>query len=96
MVQVTTWSRRIPDFTPGRWVQLGKPSLINFWMTGLPGGKMYISRTTPYIRYESCKVKFENYATTWIDKSQLEIPRGLGADGWIKALFGQRRIKQPS
>ena len=93
-VQITSWCGSGPvDFRPGRWVQLGAPTRLNFWLTGLPGGKLYGQREFPFVRYEPCSVRFEHHATTWVSAEQLECPRGFGPDGWIKAMFGQRRIQ---
>jgi hypothetical protein len=93
-VQITTWSRRPRDFAPGRWVQLGAPTRLNFWLTGLPGGKLHVQARFPWVRYEPCAVKFEQHTTTWVSCDQLESPKGFGPDGWIKAVFGQRKIRQ--
>ena len=40
-IKVTTWANGDRDFASGRWVQLGAPTLLNFWLTGLPGGSAY-------------------------------------------------------
>lgn len=96
MKQITTWAPRgtTPTFVPGRWVQLGAPTILNYWLTGLPGGKVYFSKTWPFVRFERNQTCFDNHATVWIDPAELEVPSGFGPDGWAKALFGQRRIKE--
>lgn len=92
LVQVTTWARDSRDFAPGRWVQLGSPTRLNFWLTGLPGGKIQGRSGFPWVQWVPCDVKFEQHTTAWVPQHQLAAPRGLGPDGWVKALFGQRRI----
>lgn len=92
LIQVTTWSQRERDFTAGRWVQLGPATRLNFWLTGLPGGKIVSKQSFPWIRYEPCRVRFDQHTTAWLPQHRVSIPRGLGPDGWVKALFGQRRI----
>lgn len=94
MKQITTWADAgiEPDFKPGRWVQLGKPSLLNFWLTGLPGGKIYFQSSWPFARYVPNTVPFSNYKTGFIDEARLEFPKGMKADGWVKGLFRQRKI----
>lgn len=93
VIQVTSWANGDRDFTPGRWVQLGPATRINFWLTGLPGGKMHIDSKFPWIWYERCDVGYDQHTTVWIDSNKLRAPSGLGADGWIKSLFGQRIIR---
>lgn len=95
MVKITTWASRgvEPDFNPGRWVQLGSASWINFMLTGLPGGKIFPTRKFPWFKFESPNTPFLNHKTIIINPNQLEWPRGFGPDGYIKGLFGQRRIK---
>lgn len=92
LIQITTWADEgiDPDFTPGRWVQLGKPTLLNFFLTGLPGGKVYFSNTFPFVRFEKSKVVFSNHKTTTICSTKVAVPSGFGPDGYVKALFGQR------
>lgn len=92
-IKVTTWANGDRDFASGRWVQLGAPTLLNFWLTGLPGGKIYRKSSFPWIRYESCDVEFDQHTTIYIATDRLKRPSGAGADGWIKSLFGQRIIK---
>jgi hypothetical protein len=82
-----------PDFNPGRWVQLGHPTMLNFFLTGLPGGKFYVTKNFPYIEYHPSKTPFKNHKSTMVDKNQLEWPRGFGVDGFVKGLLGQRKIK---
>lgn len=93
-VQITTWAPEgtTPTFVPGRWVQLGRPTLLNYWLTGLPGGKVYFSKSWPWVRYERNRTRFDNHATAWIDPAALTVPSGFGADGWVKTIYGQRRI----
>lgn len=91
MIQVTTWAESgiTPDFRPGRWVQIGRPTYLNFLLTGLPGGKFYF--TKPY--FKSSNVPFSNHATAFVDKSELQFPKGFGLDGFIKGLLGQRKLR---
>jgi hypothetical protein len=92
---VTTWADHgiEPDFNSGRWVQLGRPSLFNFFLTGLPGGKFYIVKKFPWIEYHSSKTPFKNYKSIMIEENRLEWPSGFGVDGFVKGLLGQRKIK---
>ncbi len=92
---VTTWADHgiEPDFNSGRWVQLGRPSLFNFFLTGLPGGKFYIVKKFPWIEYHSSKTPFKNHKFIMIEKNRLEWPSGFGVDGFVKGLLGQRKIK---
>ena len=92
---VTAWADRgiEPDFNSGRWVQLGRPTLFNFFLTGLPGGKFYVTKNFPYIQYHPCNTPFKNHKSVMIGKSQLEWPSGFGVDGFVKGLLGQRKIK---
>jgi len=92
---VTTWADHgiEPDFNSGRWVQLGSPSLFNFFLTGLPGGKFYIVKKFPWIEYHSSKTSFKNHKSIMIEKNRLEWPSGFGVDGFVKGLLGQRKIK---
>lgn len=94
--QITTWASRgkTPTFVPGRWVQLGRPTVLNYWLTGLPGGKIYARKCWPFFEYVPNRTEFANHATMLIDCDQLETPSGWGPDGWVKGLFGQRRIKE--
>lgn len=94
MAIVTTWADRgvEPDFTSGRWVQLGRANWLTFYLTGLPGGKVYTTRSFPFLRHEANKVDFSNHRTEDIDSSRLVFPWGFGVDGWIKGLLGQRRL----
>jgi hypothetical protein len=93
--QITTWADKgiEPDFSSGRWVQLGPPTLMNWWLSGLPGGKFYFNKSWPWFTWIANQSDLANYATTMIDQSRLEWPYGWGLDGWIKGLLGQRRIK---
>jgi hypothetical protein len=92
--QITAWAPKgvEPTFAAGRWVQLGKPTLLNYWLTGLPGGKIHFSRAWPFVRYESNRTSFDNWVTGRIYTPALITPSGLGPDGWAKALFRQRRL----
>lgn len=94
-MKVTTWAPKgvKPDLKSGRWVQIGGPSLLNFWLTGLPGGKMFLSSRFPFFSYRKNDADFDNYLTVDIQENMLQLPRGFGPDGYIKALFGQRRVK---
>ena len=52
MVQVTSWADKgiTPDLNPGRWVQLGDATPVNFLKTGLPGpndGNQWHDKTSP-------------------------------------------------
>lgn len=94
LVLVTTWAPNNRDFNPNRWVQLGGPTILNYILTGLPGGKIYVNKTFPYIRWERPTTTFRDHTSTYIDRSRLRIPSGFGPDGWIKGLLGQRIIKQ--
>lgn len=75
---------------PGRWVQLGAPTKLNYWLTGLPGGKVFFSKAWPFVRFERNRTCFQNHATIWVDASSLKIPSGFGPDGWVKAIYRQR------
>ena len=92
---VTTWAGHgiEPEFYSGRWVQLGRPSLFNFFLTGLPGGKFYIVKKFPWIEYHPSNTPFKNHKSIMIEKNRLEWPSGFGVDGFVKGLLGQRKIK---
>jgi len=93
-VQVTSWSSTGDvDFKSGRWVMIGKPSRLNFWLTGLPGGKLHVTKTFPFFRYERSSIKYEQHKTTWVSVDSLKVPTGIGPDGCVKALFNQRIIR---
>lgn len=87
MRRVTSWAETgtTPDLNPGRWVQLGDATRVNFWRTGLPGGKV---QTNP-LRYESSNVPFTNSITGQVPASSLRWP-----SGWEKpkGILGQRQI----
>jgi hypothetical protein len=95
MVKITTWASIgiEPDFNPGRWVQLGSASWFNFLLTGLLGGKLVPTENFPWFKYQCCNTPFSNHKTIVVEDSRLEWPCGFGPDGYIKGLFGQRRIK---
>jgi len=92
MIQVTSWADRsdYPDLTPGRWVQLGGPTLVNYWLTGLPGGKIVAQKSWPYFRYQKNRSDYSNYITALVEDNSLSWPKS--PDGFIKGLFGQRQI----
>ena len=82
-----------PDLNPGRWVVKGKASRLNYARTGLMGGdlkvgKWYNPKTWSYTNSAS----FKNAITAQVPRSSLQTPKGFGPDGYIKALFGQKRV----
>ena len=92
LVEVTSWADEgiTPDLNPGRWVQLGGPSRLNFWRTGLPGPKL----TFNPLSISRSKVAFDNHVTGMIERRSLQWPSGgVGGIEWIKGFFGQRIIK---
>ncbi len=90
--KVTTWAEAgiTPDLTPGRWVQLGEASKLNFWKTGLPGPKAFSQSKFPYFRIEGPKVPFTNSVTAEVPTASLQWPTGFER---LKGLFGQRQIR---
>jgi len=90
--RVTSWADEgiTPDLNSGRWVQLGEPTKLSFWMTGLPGPKAWIGKKFPFIRLEKSKVPYNNSVTADIPASQLQWPSGW--EKW-KGMLGQRQIK---
>ncbi|MEJ2066352.1 MAG: hypothetical protein P8X74_24240, partial [Reinekea sp.] len=95
LITVTSWADKghVPDLKPGRWVIKGKASALNFLKTGLNGPKVDIMKKFPFVKFQRSKASFKNSITGSIPSSKLEVPKGFGPDGWIKALFGQRKIK---
>jgi hypothetical protein len=91
-LQVTSWASRgaTPDLAPGRWVQLGGPTRLNFLKTGLIGPKAYLSDRFPYLRLSRSNVPFSNSITGKVPSSSLSWPTGIEA--W-KGLLGQRILK---
>jgi hypothetical protein len=91
LANVTSWADTDidPDLTVGRWVQLGKPTLLNFWLTGLPGGKFYFTDSFPFIKYVKNQASFTNHIHGFV---MVRWPTGFGPDGYIKGLLGQRII----
>ena len=98
LVQVTSWAGQglDPDLNPGRWVQIGGPTVSNFIKTGLWGGKFEFgfTRSFPWIfRWTSSNVPFSNYITEFVSTTNLVWPRELGVFfDTIKGLLGQRII----
>jgi RHS repeat-associated protein len=89
MVRVTSWADKgiRPDLNPGRWVQLGAPTRLNFWLTGLPGPKAWFMRQSPFFRAQWSRVPFSNSITAQVPATSLRWPSGF--DAW-RGLFGQR------
>lgn len=89
LVQVTSWAEEglVADLAPGRWVQLGGPSRLNFWRTGLGGPKAYLLDGFPYVEIAASRVPFSNYITASVSRSALRWPSGVEL---FKGLFGQR------
>jgi RHS repeat-associated protein len=87
MKQVTSWAATgtTPDLNPGRWVQLGDATRVNFWKSGLPGGKV---QTNP-LRYERSNVPITNYISGQVPASSLRWPTGWEKP---KGILGQRQI----
>ena len=85
---VTSWADEgiTPDFSPGRWVQLGKATKTNFCKTGLPGPKLYLNP----LKLQRSKVPFTNSVTREVPASSLQWPSGV--EKW-KGILGQRQIK---
>jgi len=92
MVQVTSWADAgiTPDLNPGRWVQVGGPTQLNFLMTGLPGPKGYLQSEFPFFKIEGSKVPFGNYITDEVPASSVQWPQGV--DVW-RGIFRQRQLK---
>ena len=92
MVRVTSWAEEgiTPDLNPGRWVQLGDPTKVNFWRTGLPGPKGTFIDEFPYLKIQRSKVPFTNSITDDVPAASLQWPPSL--DKW-RGLFGQRKLK---
>jgi hypothetical protein len=95
-VKVTTWAspQTQLDLAPGRWVQLGGANWFNYFLTGLPGGKVYLQFSWPWLRYQAPRAKFSHHLTGLVNPDQLEFPRGFGPDGYIKGILGQRKIRK--
>jgi hypothetical protein len=95
-VKVTSWAERgkIPDLNPGRWVQLGGPTVWNYLKTGMWGGKFGFKSKFPWMTWKSSNVPFSNYITGFIEQSRLVWPTELGlVFDLIKGLLGQRKIE---
>jgi RHS repeat-associated protein len=90
---VTSWAEEgiIPDLSPGRWVQLGKPTKWNFFKTGLGGAKGDFTKKFPFFKTEPSNVPFSNSVTGELPASSLKWP-----PGWekVKGILGQRQIKK--
>lgn len=94
-VPVVTWAgKSTPDFSPGRWVQIGEPNRWNFFKTGLVGPKIdpKVKSQFPFfeLNYRSPTAKFSNHRTMMIEKSKLQRPDKRW-EAWLKP--GQRRIR---
>jgi RHS repeat-associated protein len=91
-VTVTSWAERgmTPDLNPGRWVQLGGATRVNFWRTGLPGPKAEIAWAWPPVRFFPSNVPFANSITGRVPRSALAWPPGLEA---FKGVLGQRVLR---
>ncbi len=89
LVTVTSWADKgiTPDLNPGRWVQVGEATNLNFIKSGLPGPKAYASDVLPYVRFEGPKVPFANSITGDVPASSLQWPPGF--EVW-KGILGQR------
>ena len=72
----------------------GDATKWNFFKTGLGGPKMDFTKKFPYVKVQKSKVPFKNSITDDVPTSSLETPKGFGPDGYIKALFGQKKIKK--
>ena len=92
MAEVTSWAEKgiTPDLNPGRWVQLGDATKLNFWKTGLPGPKLFFEGEAPFMRLESSRVPFANSITAEAPASSLQWPQG--AEFW-KGILDQRQLK---
>jgi len=79
---VARWGR--PGLEPGDWVMKGKDSWTNYILSGKwqPGmGNQYAPKAAGEV--------FQ------VPQSALQWPRGVGIDGWVKGLLGQRRYNPP-
>lgn len=92
LAKVSSWASEgiTPDLNPGRWVQLGEATPMNFLKTGLPGPKAYLQSEAPFLRIESSRVPFANSISGPVPTSSLQWPQGWEA--W-KGILGQRQIK---
>jgi RHS repeat-associated protein len=91
LVKVTSWASEgiTPDLNPGRWVQLGEATPVNFLKTGLPGPKGFLQSSPPFLKIEGSTVPFSNFITGEVPANSLQRPGGF--DKW-RGLFGQRQI----
>ena len=91
-VKVTSWAEagKTPDLNPGRWVQVGEPTVGNYLKTGLSGGKFGVTKQFPFLTWQKSNVPFANYISDFVDQTQLMWPKGWE---FIKGVLGQRIIK---
>jgi hypothetical protein len=91
---VTSWATKgiTPDLNPGRWVMLGRPTILNFILSGLAGPKAFPSSRFPFLRFEWVRVPFSNSVTGNLPQSALQWPRAWW-EAW-KGILGQRQIKE--
>jgi len=92
LVQVSSWADRgvTPDLNSGRWVMLGGPTLVNYYSTGLAGGKFF----TSWPIWERSTVSVTNVITRLMFVDDLISPTNAEPYlGYIKWLLGQRIVK---
>lgn len=91
MTRVTSWADEgiTPDLQPGRWVQIGNRTRLNYIKTGLPGPKAYLQRSYPWVKFRSSRAPFSNAITEDVPTASLRWPSGW--DKW-RGMFGQRII----
>jgi RHS repeat-associated protein len=91
-VRVTSWADdgTTPDLNPGRWVQLGEATPVNYFKTGLPGPKVHLEASFPYVKIEGSKASFSNSVSSSVPAASLVWPPRL--ESW-KGILGQRQIK---
>ena len=89
LITVTSWAEKgsTPDLNPGRWVQMGEATNVNFLKSGLVGPKAYASDAFPFFRLEASRVPFSNSITSQVPASSLQWPPGF--EVW-KGILGQR------
>jgi RHS repeat-associated protein len=87
-IRVTSWAPKgvVPDLTPGRWVQKGGPSFVNFVKTGIWRGDF----TLVPLAWNSKGASRSNFITAVVDKAELAWPSGKEL---LKGLLGQRVIR---
>jgi RHS repeat-associated protein len=96
-VPVTTWSNSL---RPGRWVMLGKPSVIRWLLSGVAKLKYlnYLGkagqRLQGYASFSDAKSALVNVTQIKAIPMEADVPSGLRGVVWlVKTLTGQRTLK---